>query len=539
MAEQLQQTCPGCGATQTYDSKQDAMKCSHCGTEIEIPKFEEEIPKAVDSDLVVPASLTEAELVDITHAYMVGGKHTPDDMLEAAQIVERSIYFVPAHYYFGKYKAKWTASFGYDRQEAYTAYRTNTKGEKEPYTAYRTVTDWQPASGSDSGEFGVQVYAGEGTDSRVVQLVENANTRKMQDFSKKYLSGYELHDFKIASGQAHSNRGASLIDQAVGRGVRSHAQGDHSKNWHWTSNLQTKAKTLVVPVAKTVFEYEGKSYTLWVDATGSKQVLGDALPEDTQRKKALSNSFIPLWTTAGVSVLLMAFFQLDPIIGLVTPVAPLVLGLMRRKAIQSFSKTRRENSLLQKRASDSANNELSEDQLERLAASYATIKVPKLAETRNDKVLIPATSGALALVLLLGVLIPNIVHASNSYSPSETTDESDYVVEDPTSWIPDGYQPLPNDNTLAYKNISDSSVCTSEATDGCYVVSVALNTDCFYGVTVVIDELDAAGTTIGSIEGVKIVGIDEAYFASGGNVAVQINASGKADSAQIGSITCR
>jgi hypothetical protein len=76
---------------------------------------------------IVPISITAEELDNRVFGYMASGNFTPDDLLEVSKISLRERIYVPAFLFKVNYEANWTASFGYDREESYTAYRTRSR----------------------------------------------------------------------------------------------------------------------------------------------------------------------------------------------------------------------------------------------------------------------------------------------------------------------------------------------------------------------------------------------------------------------------
>lgn len=153
--------CKSCGAEIEYAAGSQSLKCQYCGAVNEIKKAEDQLPSKVE--VIIPLTVSQDDLEKRVYGFMASGNWTPDDMLEASTFTKKECFYVPAYLIRVKYEATWTASFGYDRKEPYTDYRTvtrNNRQHQEAYTAYRTVTDWKPANGVDSGGFWVSAYAG-------------------------------------------------------------------------------------------------------------------------------------------------------------------------------------------------------------------------------------------------------------------------------------------------------------------------------------------------------------------------------------------
>jgi hypothetical protein len=157
----MAEACNSCGAEIVFEAAKQSLTCSFCGAVNHVARPEDALETTFDR--IIPITVTPHELDNRLYAYMASGNFTPDDMIEASTITLRDRYYVPAFAFKVNYEATWSASFGFDRQEPYTAYRnvtSNGRTHQEAYIAYKTVTDWQPANGVESGIFDVAGYAG-------------------------------------------------------------------------------------------------------------------------------------------------------------------------------------------------------------------------------------------------------------------------------------------------------------------------------------------------------------------------------------------
>ena len=157
----MAEACNSCGAGIVFEAGKQSLTCPFCGAVNQVARPEDALETSFDR--IVPITVTPHELDNRLYAYMASGDFTPDDMIEASTITLRERYYVPAFAFKVEYEATWTASFGFDRNEPYTAYRNVTSNghtRQEAYTAYKTVTDWRPANGVEAGIFDVAGYAG-------------------------------------------------------------------------------------------------------------------------------------------------------------------------------------------------------------------------------------------------------------------------------------------------------------------------------------------------------------------------------------------
>jgi uncharacterized protein (DUF983 family) len=404
-------TCIKCGAQQKYDPAQRVIKCDFCGSETEIHRREDVLAPIEQSDFIVPLVVDKRALESATHAYMVLGEFTPDDILEQSVITKQWLNYIPTYLFRGNYEASWTASFGYDKTEHYTEYVTryrNNHSYQEPVTRTKVITDWRPVNGTDSGSFCVQVYAGTKLDARAATLVENASlTNKITAFKQDYLIGFDVEPYSVREQDAYRDSGEAGINSVIDYGVKSHAQGDHQRDWHWTANIDKSTDKVLMPLAHSVFEYQGKEYHVWIDGSDSTKVVGDDLPVDKNRKNATYFGMVPFGVTC--SAIAISVFVRYPFSFWFAVAAVGVTGLyayLRKKQIINYSKSVRNALLIQKQATASDTVHMPDEQKSKLASSYQKPKMPVLADASKDKFVLPAlTSIALLCVFLPGVFL--------------------------------------------------------------------------------------------------------------------------------------
>lgn len=396
--------CKNCGAEIEYSATIQSLKCPYCDTVNEIKKPEDDLPNSVD--LIIPLASSVDELEKQVYGYMAGGSYTPDDMLEAATFVKRECFYVPAYVFSVDYEATWTASFGFDRKEPYTAYRTvtsNGRSYQEAYTAYRTVTDWRPANGVDSGIFTVSIYAGEALNesnlspSDIVPLViENG---KATAFNDSFMTGFAAENFVVSESKSFDSLDGE-INANIDRRVKSHAQGDHQQDWHWNARMSHSSNTIYVPLAHAVFDYQGTEYHYWTDGVTGASVRADQLPVDHGRKKLINKGFIPVGL-AGIGAVASSTIWSFSWASLAVVAALAAYGAIRRNAILGYSKNIRNALLVQMQASSTSIKDLSAEDQEKFSKAFQRPERPFFAKTHNDKALIPSLSSAAFLMALM------------------------------------------------------------------------------------------------------------------------------------------
>lgn len=424
--------CNSCGAEIEYAAGSQSLKCPYCGAMNEIAKPEDKLPDEVEK--IIPLTVNKDDLESRVYEYMASGNYTPDDMLNEAKIISRNFLYAPAYAFRVKYEATWTASFGYDRQEHYTEYVSVTKfsngksySVKEPRTKTKTVTDWRPSNGTDSGIFSVAAYAGKNLNKSGLLPAEivkySIEKGSMTDFNPSFLQGVDTENFSVSE----SSSLASLKTESnakIERSVKSHAQGDRQKDWHWSATMSHSSNTVYVPICHAVFDYKGAEYQVWIDGIGINEIRADALPEDKAKKQEVYKGFIPM--TAGI-IGLIATANIWEFtwagFGFVTAVAG--YAFMRRHSLIGYSKNIRESLLTQIKASSSTMDNLSDEDKSKYAKAFQHPEKPFFAKTHRDKILLPLLSS----FALLGVSIPsyNAYETSLLASPMEMASPTDAV----------------------------------------------------------------------------------------------------------------
>jgi hypothetical protein len=252
-------------------------------------------------DFIAPFIFDKNTLVSKIEEHMISGSFIPEDILENSSITSQEFKFIPFYRYKGRYDAQWSASFGYDRKEEYIAVRPVTYDMDDPrwrqttkVSRTRTITDWKIASGVHSGSFEHTVYAGRIYNSQLQKQIENQNSfQKLLPFDDKYINGCQVDDFESDS-ETVFNSLKSKIDSEIEKGIKTHSKGDRQKDWTWTFSTEKKVERIFLPVAFAAFEYNGKTYNLWLNGLDESKVFGDSLPVDSEKQKEAFSSFQPV-----------------------------------------------------------------------------------------------------------------------------------------------------------------------------------------------------------------------------------------------------
>lgn len=391
--------CDKCGSELTYKPGTETLVCAYCGNTVRIPTQVVNPEDITDTDLIIPLQIQGDALTNATRVYMTQGQFTPDDLVQKATITKQWLKYVPFYLYHGEFHANWTASFGYNRREG--------SGSNS-----RTVTDWRPASGTVSGPFSLLGYAGNEVDRNCADLLADQDRSKLVPYDAKFMTGFPNDKFALSEREAYQTYVEDRVAALVASEVKANAQGDEQKDWHWSGSQSYETKTLYLPVGLSVFEYEGKEYKVWVDGVDPTRFTGDPLPVDDKKQKSSYYGWISFGLTLVFSIAYL--FGKDAAHASGWMGAALLLtalyALIRKFVMSSYSKKLRKAFLTQVQAADIDTSHATQEQLAEISKSYKLPEKPFIANTANDKFILPILSIA-GLACIVG---PGAVETTGS-----------------------------------------------------------------------------------------------------------------------------
>ena len=400
-------TCNSCGAEIAFEAGRQSLTCPFCGAVNKIERPEDALETAFDR--IVPITVTPHELDNRLYAYMASGNFTPDDMIEASTITLRERYYVPAFAFKVDYEATWTASFGFDRKEPYTAYRnvtSNGRTRQEAYTAYKTVTDWRPANGVEAGIFDVAGYAGSQLNGSplapaylVVHAVMNGSST---EYNPSFTKGFEVEGFSVPEKKVFDSLNGE-INANIDQRVKNHAQGDKQRDWHWNARMSHDTTKYSVPICHAAFQYGDKEYHVWVGGHDVDTIRADELPVDKDKQKAANIGFMP-GALGLITAIGSAYYWSFVWSSLIATGVAFGYGFLRRKALIDYSKSIRNSLLIQMQASNRAST-LSDEEQDKVAKAFQRPERPFFAKIHRDKIILPTV----AAFAFFGAIVPNAV----------------------------------------------------------------------------------------------------------------------------------
>jgi hypothetical protein len=398
-----------------------AVTCPYCGTKIPLAKPEPE--QALVMEFLVQVGVDKTALTGLAHGLMSAPDNAPDDILEKSQIEEAGFYYVPCYMGQGKFDYNWTASFGFDREEAYTDYDTVTdrdgRTEQVAVTRYRTVTDWRPASGNGVARFLRLACAADPSaiSRQVGEMLEESVPYTPIAYNINLMGGYPSLDFAYSPEQGASALESLVINKDAPSFAHKKAQGDHQQDWSIDAvvTFDGPVKAGLIPLAKFVYSYGGKNYVIWAEGTKLSSYIVEGAPIDKSRGTDKSQGYIPMWVTLGSIALtvvlalteVMPELEFTPFIyaSVGTFLFSLGYGALRSVSISNFSKALREATFWGKRLelTDNSGSPLPDEERRDLLEKSRPPEKPFLAKTDNDKIILPILSVLCALAIALAV----------------------------------------------------------------------------------------------------------------------------------------
>lgn len=456
----MSEKCKSCGAEIVFDAGKQSLSCPYCGTINKINRPEDTLADSFDQ--IVPMSVTPEEMDNAAHEYMASGHSAPDDMLEASTITTRERYYLPAFAFGIDYEATWTASFGFDRKEPYTAYRTVTRNDRtfqESYTDYRTVTDWRPANGNDIGAFLIAGYGGKnlaGHSLNPDKLATDAvNNGKPTAFNPSFVTGFDIENFSIPENKILEALQGD-INRNIDQGVKTHGQGDRQRDWQWKARITHEAVTCAIPVGHVVFLYDGMEFHLWLRGYNGTIIHADPLPVDQGKKRSVGLGFWP-GRLALAAAVITAFLSHFMLFSFIAPIIAYCYGFARRSALTKHSEQVRKSLLLQKQASNKTATDLDDKKQAEFAKAFQRPEKSLFAKTHNDKIVLPF----LTLLGIAGAVFPGVLTALVDRNQST-------VAVQPTQKISESARVRAENST---KSSTNTSVTYTDSEGGDYSLS--------------------------------------------------------------------
>ncbi|MBR2376939.1 MAG: zinc ribbon domain-containing protein [Clostridia bacterium] len=297
--------CTQCGSTAVELISEDLGKCKNCGTQVVINKQKEtnyvtnnvtiemsgnageesigffELPKEIDETTFYANSLTEIAL----------DKNSPEDVFVIGKF--EAVKTEYRQYLLGKGTAEmtYTATVGYDKIEKYQTtenkylsmgdvYTCNGVTKRADYNGSfrvdtikeRKVTDWQPFSGSHTGEY-----------FKAVANDNNTDIFDPDDYKDYCLASSKEYDASISKLPAPLAPTSSSIDR-IEDGIKTLAEldcksklpGDKNKDFNCDGVVTlSRIESHVAPQYILKYKYLNKDYTLKAHSAKKSMIRGD------------------------------------------------------------------------------------------------------------------------------------------------------------------------------------------------------------------------------------------------------------------------
>jgi hypothetical protein len=273
--------CKNCGGTLLFDPSTPISTCSFCGSQFLLQT-------ATDRPLteplwIVPFEVKKNDFRRLLLSWMIEGDHTPNDILEKAEIAQPRAVFAPFFIYDIEWSTNWSASIGHWREEHYQEWVTPWGSDKKVLKdKVRRVTDWSPLTGRSEGLMKLTLLASKRL-PRELQFI-GGSVDKAQVINQKLLSGVPVEPFEVTPGdrlkEEKENIAADILDKVAAR-----LPGDEKKDLCADNAiLHSTSKRCLLPAWMVKYKYGDSEYEVFVD--GSSGVVKGGRPESASQKEA-------------------------------------------------------------------------------------------------------------------------------------------------------------------------------------------------------------------------------------------------------------
>ncbi|WNJ19539.1 hypothetical protein [Pontibacter sp. G13] len=260
--------CNGCGADVAVEADQVNFACPFCGSE----NVNE---SALDTRIIRPAGVMpfkveKSTALDAFKHWLGQGWFRPGDLAKKAQVDKLKGVYLPFWTFDAHTSSQWRADAGYYYyvQESYT----DSDGNRQ--TRQVRKVRWEPAAGRHSEFFDdVMVIASQGVSQDMMEDILPFNIKDVVNYDSRYLLGWETElyqkDLKEGFGVADD-----IMDQAIRAACSRAVPGDTQRNLRVkTQKTGLTFKHLLLPVWVAGYTYKGKIYQFIVNGQNG-QVAG-------------------------------------------------------------------------------------------------------------------------------------------------------------------------------------------------------------------------------------------------------------------------
>ena len=249
--------CEGCGAHVEVDKTSTATTCPYCGSHYVLSQ------KQLDSivpDGVIPFKIDKHQVESIFTKWIKGRWLAPNVLKTLYQKDKIQGIYMPYWTFDANTRTHYTAMGGINHRVEYE----DENGEKK----VRIETKWHPTSGNINHFFDdVLVRASDKLDEILLIGVESSSTKNIVSYSPDYMSGYCAEIYTVDLKDAHN--------EAIGkmnRRIRSMAEADVLRRYDKVRSVRVKTsylnetyKHIFIPVYSTAYAYKDKRYNVLIN----------------------------------------------------------------------------------------------------------------------------------------------------------------------------------------------------------------------------------------------------------------------------------
>ena len=292
----------------------------------------------------LPFSSSTEQTDSALRTYLCSQAYLPVDFVSPKNRTSGATLYAPMYVFRASFSANWHASFGFDRQEHYTEYKTeliNNVRRTTPVTRTKTVTDWRPANGTARGEAMFAAYAGSNLPAEAIELMEGVHLANVVTIEAAAIR-VPVEPFTLSQDHVWSADIKPRLDSVIDQEVKGHRQGNRQNNWSWNATTEYSVSELLFPMEEIQIRFDEKTYNFWIDGSNITRIKHEKLPRDEAKFQAVLIGFSPAviisvslliwWATAGGGWGLAT-------VAFIFVTAAIVGGFVRKNSIETRSRS--------------------------------------------------------------------------------------------------------------------------------------------------------------------------------------------------------
>ncbi len=263
-------TCSNCGATTSFDTGSQTLRCPFCGTQMAVRATGAAIPTITSPQYVLPFKLDKDASIAKVREWLGDSFFAPGDLKSRSALDRGQGTYVPFWRFDADTESDWEGEVSQTRSRQVARMVTGSDGKQEQRMVSEDYKTWHPRTGSHRGHHRTWICASQGLTQAEADKLMPFPEEGMQTFSTDLLAGYGSEEPGI------DERGAWEPGEAR---IREMERGECAGEVERLTSVETRisnrqSAVCYLPVWLYNYKYDGKQFRVLVNGhTG--EVIGD------------------------------------------------------------------------------------------------------------------------------------------------------------------------------------------------------------------------------------------------------------------------